>query len=124
MNEILFRAKRTNGGDWVYGYLFMTNKKTVQQISLVPYIQVVDENNEYMTFEVYPESVGQFTGLLNKDELKIFSGKIKIDIAGVGGGEAEIKMYEGQWQVYEWNQGYIPLFETLKRDNITITQEH
>lgn len=56
MREILFRGKRIDNGEWVYGYL-----------------QQEDKINLYY---VKKETIGQFTGLLDKNGNKIFEGDI------------------------------------------------
>lgn len=76
MREILFRGKRVDNGEWVYGYLFRSIKSTVKSVNLGYYIQVIDENLSYISYEVDSESVGQFTGLKDKNVIKIFEGDI------------------------------------------------
>jgi len=117
--ETLFRGKLFNNNSWVYGGALIWNGKA----RIIQHIQCLNSIWTTKTHDVKIESVGQFTGLLNKDGSKIFSGKIRIDISGIGGGEAEIKMFEGKWQIFESSQGYLPLFNALERDNFIITQE-
>lgn len=61
MREIKFRGKRLDNGEWVYGDLFRMNG--------FPYIYPGH-------YEVIPDTVGQFTGLLDKNGKEIYEGDI------------------------------------------------
>jgi uncharacterized phage protein (TIGR01671 family) len=71
MREILFRAKRKDTGEWVEGFYF-------ESFTEIPYIMTLHDHILGMTefYEVDPATVGQFTGLLDKNGKRIFEGDI------------------------------------------------
>lgn len=107
MREILFRGKRINNGEWAEGYLYKRNRLGTGYTQYGIQIQETSTSRPW-SVTVDPETVGQYTGLKDKNGKKIFADDIVKSNIALWGKDKYVVSFEetrGGWYPFACGDG-------------------
>ena len=101
--EILFRGKRIDNGEWVYGTVFYYKEENAcYTINNLSTLHFTNEDSSFSGYRVNPKTVGQSTGLSDKNGVMIFQGDVLLSESWGSNARSKRKTHIVEWGRVGW----------------------